>query len=295
MTIPLGWHCFGSSRESVSSVLMLHGFLGSATDWLPLTKAIGVRGRRYVCPDLPGHGTVQHILDGSDTGMAEVAAALIEGLDTRGIGPCALVGYSMGGRLALYLALHYPDRFTRLALVSASPGIEEGEARKKRRLEDKQLALHLRQFRYAWESSDCAVNPKHPEHSEPAWDADFPSFLRRWYSQALFESLRERLDLLEEMLDRRGRNHPRALASSLIGLGTGAQPSLWRRLGSLKIPVLLVTGERDEKFTGIAADMKSRLARVRHEVMTGCSHCPHEEEPLRFALLLKTFLNGEEE
>ena len=293
MTTPLGWHCFGSSKESVPSVLLLHGFLGSAADWLPLAKTMGTRTRRYVCPDLPGHGTVQHILDGADAGMAEVAAAVVDVLKKRRIGPCSLAGYSMGGRLALYLAAHYPDRFTHLVLISASPGIEGAEARRKRRMEDKQLALHLKQFHQAWEAPECVVNPRHPEHSEPSWDMDFASFLKRWYAQPLFDSLQEKPEVLDRILERRSQNHPRALAASLVGLGTGAQPSLWNRLESVKIPVLLVTGGRDEKFNGIAAAMKARLPRAQHQVMDNCSHCPQEEEPVHFVSILKAFLDGE--
>lgn len=294
MTTPLGWHGFGSSKADASTVLMLHGFMGSGADWVPVVKAAGTRGRRYLCPDLPGHGAVPHLLEGADANIKEVAASLVAGLEARRMGHCALVGYSMGGRLALYLALRYPGRFTRLALVSASPGIEDPAERRERRLQDKQLALHLRQFRGEGEREDASIAPARPEDSEPSWDADFLAFLRRWYAQPMFESLQERPELLEKMIERRSRNHPRALAASLLGMGTGAQPSLWNRLPALKKPVLLVTGVRDPKFTGIAQAMSARLPRARHEIMPGCGHCPHDEAPAPFAQTLSAFLNEPE-
>ena len=92
MTTPLGWHCFGSSKVGASAVLMLHGFMGSAADWLPVAKAVGTRGRRYLCPDLPGHGGVQDLQEGADASVKEVAVSLLAGLKQRGIGPCALAG-----------------------------------------------------------------------------------------------------------------------------------------------------------------------------------------------------------
>jgi len=291
MTSPLGWHGFGSSKADASAVLMLHGFMGSGADWLPVAKAAGTRRRRYLCPDLPGHGVVQHLLDGADAPMKEVAASLVAGLERRGIGPCALAGYSMGGRLALYLAIHFPARFTRLVLLSASPGIADPDERRERRLRDKQLALHLRQFHSARETGDASIEPAHPENYEPSWDGNFHAFLRRWYMQPMFESLLERPELLDEILQRRGGNNPKALAASLHGLGTGMQPSLWHRLGSVKVPVLLVSGERDAKFTAIAQAMREELSGARHEVIEGCGHCPHEEVPGQFASLLDSFLN----
>lgn len=295
MTSPLGWHGFGSSKTDASAVLMLHGFMGSGADWLPVAKAVGTRGRRYLCPDLPGHGVVQHLLDGADASIKEVAASLVAGLEQRGIGPCALAGYSMGGRLALYLVIHFPARFTRLVLLSASPGIEDPDERRERRTQDKQLALHLRQFHSARETGEASIEPAHPEASEPSWDGDFHGFLKRWYGQPIFESLVERPELVDEILERRSRNNPRALAASLHGLGTGIQPSLWHRLSSVKIPVLLVTGARDAKFTAIAEAMQAGLSGARHEVMEGCGHCPHEEAPGQFASVLGAFLNEVEE
>ena len=201
----------------------------------------------------------------------------------------------MGGRLALYLAIHFPARFTRLVLVSASPGIENPDERRARRTQDKQLALHLRQFHNARETGDASIEPVRPEASEPSWDGDFHGFLKRWYEQPIFESLADRPELLDEILERRGRNNPRALAASLHGLGTGIQPSLWHRLPAVKMPVLLVTGARDAKFTAIAETMLKNLPAARHEVMEGCGHCPHEEAPGQFASLLGTFLNEVEE
>ncbi|MFA7692740.1 MAG: alpha/beta fold hydrolase [Candidatus Hydrogenedentes bacterium] len=293
MTIPIGWHCFGSSKENVLSVLMLHGFMGCSKDWIPVTKALNMRNYRYVCPDLPGHGTVQHILEGADKSMKEVAAALRAGLPGRLARPCALSGYSMGGRLALYLALQYPTQFSRLVLISASPGIEDAEERAARRLSDKQLALHLQQFGRPGERLKEPVVPKNPNNTEPAWDSNFESFLKRWYSQPPFTHLQKKPDLRTRLIGNKCGNHPRALAASLIGMGTGMQPNLWHRIHNLKIPVLLITGEYDEKFTRIALAVKERVPHAQHAVIPDSGHIPQEENPGTFAAVLKVFLKGE--
>jgi pimeloyl-ACP methyl ester carboxylesterase len=128
------------------AVLFLHGFMGRREDWKPVVAALA---EEYycICPDLPGHG--KNCLPGSGAGweMAEAASGLMLLLNKYQIERCALVGYSMGGRLALYLAATYPKRFTRVVLESASPGLRTEEERAPRRQHDDNLADNIGECR----------------------------------------------------------------------------------------------------------------------------------------------------
>lgn len=274
MNASLAWHDFNSSNHQAYPVLMLHGFMGCGSDWTPTAEAL-TPSFRSVCPDLPGHGDTRFHLSGADAGIEETAAALLRGLENRHIYKCALLGYSMGGRIALYLALNHPERFSCVVLESASPGLAEAEERQERLRQDAQLAARLE-----------------PLAAEDASDGSdgFKAFLREWYDGPLFRTLGSQPGLLEEMVGRRTQNNPRSLAASLRGLGTGSQPSLWEKLPSLALPVLLAAGEEDTKFRAIAAAMKARLPRAEYHAFPECSHCPHEERPASFAALLRTFL-----
>ncbi len=176
----------------------------------------------------------------------------------------------MGGRIALYLTVHYPRRFSCLILESASPGIADPAARIERRSQDETLARKLSELYQD--------------------EAGFYEFLAAWYRQPLFNTLAEKPELLQQGIARRIRQNTRALASSLRGLGTGSQPSLWEYLPSVQLPVLLITGDQDPKFTTIATAMASALPRARHERFHACSHNIHEEAPEQFAAVAGRFL-----
>jgi 2-succinyl-6-hydroxy-2,4-cyclohexadiene-1-carboxylate synthase len=269
LSTPQRWHEFTPAPADAPAVLLLHGFMGCGADWKFAAHSL-CPGYRCLCPDLPGHGAAASESENAGANMEETAAMLLRGLEEHGVGTCALAGYSMGGRVALYLAVQYPERFTCLMLESASPGIADPEARLERRRQDEERALKLSRI-----SQD---------------GPDFREFLRAWYEQPLFGALRNRPALLEERIARRLHTNPRALAASLRGLGTGLQPSLWEQLSSVKIPVLLITGGEDSKFCAIAASMAALLPRVRHEVIQDCGHCAHEEDPERFAEIFRRFL-----
>lgn len=190
--------------------------------------------------------------DGPD--FATVAHALDQG-------PATYVGYSQGGRLCLQLALDRPDIVQRLVLVSASPGIADPGERAARREADEHLAEEI-------------------EHD------GVDAFLDRWLAQPLFATLpRERSGID----DRRAQNTVESLTAQLRVLGQGAQPSNWQRLAELRMPVLLVVGELDTKYVGIAHRMAGDIADVRVEVVPGAGHACHLEHPERVGHLLTTW------
>lgn len=171
------------------------------------------------------------------------------------LGPARYVGYSMGGRLCVQLALDRPAAVERLVLVSASPGIEDGAARAARRDADERLAQEIER-----DGADA--------------------FLERWIVQPLFASL-------PRDVARAHRVHDVAvLTHQLRALGQGAQPSSWDRLGELGMPVLLIVGEHDEKYVEIAHRMAERIPNARIEIVAGAGHACHLEQPERIAHVL---------
>ena len=173
----------------------------------------------------------------------------------------AFVGYSMGGRLCLQLALDHPEVVERLALISGSPGIADPNERAERRKTDERLATGI---------------------ERDGVDA----FLERWIAQPLFASLpRERAGLA----DRRARNTVDSLTYQLRVLGQGAQPSNWERLGELRVPVLLIAGELDAKYVGIAQRMAAAIPQARVEIVADAGHACHLERPDVVAHLLSSW------
>ncbi len=224
--------------------------MGSGVDW---ADAISALDERFYCvaPDLPGHGRSLGLTPQAYTieGAAKMLRELLDGLE---VSRAALVGYSMGGRLALYLALRHPERCSGHFLESASPGIEDATERQARREADEERAKRL-------ESDDLA------------------SFLDDWYRQPLFASLSRHEGLLEKTIESRLRNDPGELARSLRGMGTGDQPSLWDELGSLRVPALVVAGSLDEKYVGISRRMEALSPRIQAVIVAESGHNVHAE------------------
>jgi len=215
--------------------------------------------------DLPGHGKTRV---NSDTcyQMPTVAQGIIELLTQLSIKQCFLVGYSMGGRLALYLTLNFPQYFIKVVLESASAGLETKAAREHRIQQDLKLINNLKTI-------------------------DFAFFLEQWYKNPLFTSFRQHPNY-QQAIARRLNNNPTKLAKSLGYMGLGVQPSLWQELGSNTIPLLLIVGEYDEKFTKIALKMANLTPNSYWEIVKKSDHNVHFENPLILALLLSVFLHN---
>ncbi|WP_119066277.1 2-succinyl-6-hydroxy-2,4-cyclohexadiene-1-carboxylate synthase [Rubrobacter indicoceani] len=246
-----------------TNALFLHGFLGSGADW---TGLAGDLPFRLLVPDLPGHGAAVGLPQElySMEGAAEFMLCMLDG---RGVETCNIVGYSMGGRLALYLALRHPERVKALVLESSSPGLKTEKERAARRKSDKRLADRL-------EASDRE---------------DLRCFLEGWHRQLLFASLADHEGLTEKLVAERLSNDPRELARSLRSMGTGSQPSLWDELPDLRVPTLAVAGELDGKFRGIAREMARLSENIEIVVVEGAGHNVHVEKPQEFARLVGSF------
>jgi 2-succinyl-6-hydroxy-2,4-cyclohexadiene-1-carboxylate synthase len=249
------------------AVLFLHGFMGSGADW---ADAVSALDERFYCvaPDLPGHGRSLGLTPRAYTieGAAKMLRGLLDGLE---ISRATLVGYSMGGRLALYLALRYPERCSGLCLESASPGLESGVEREARREADEERARCLE-------------------------SGDFEEFLRDWYSQPLFASLARREGLVQAMIEARLQNDPVELARSLRGMGAGKAPCLWGELAGLRVPTLAVAGELDATYVEVSRRMGASSPNVRAAVVSGAGHNVRAEDPGAYLALLKRFLDDPE-
>jgi 2-succinyl-6-hydroxy-2,4-cyclohexadiene-1-carboxylate synthase len=234
-------------------LLMLHGFLGCGQDF----SAIAPSTNHYcLLPDLPGHGGS---LEVGDWAIGATAQAVVALLDNLAIAQTTLYGYSMGGRLALYLAVHWPDRFPKVILESASPGLEVNSDRQARIERDRQWIDLIEQ--------------------------DFSAFLAQWYGQPLFANLVKQAGFREVYKRRRG-NDPAGVARSLAAMGLGQQPSLWGDLPKLRSRVTLLVGEQDEKFVAINRRMEGLIPGARLTIAPA-GHTVHMENPEVVIALLK--------
>lgn len=214
-------------------------------------RALGER-YRALAPDIRGHG------EASERSPVELAAVLAD-LEAQLDPGSTLVGYSMGGRLALHLAAEQRDQVGRLILIGASPGIAEQDERAARRAADEQLASEIERL-------------------------SIEQFARRWARTPVLAGLPP--ETAERAHADRLRNTPQGLARALIGLGTGALPSLWDRLGEIAMPVVLVVGEGDQKFREIASRMAAGLPDAQIVVVPGVGHAVHLEAPEQVAEII---------
>jgi 2-succinyl-6-hydroxy-2,4-cyclohexadiene-1-carboxylate synthase len=246
-------------------LLLLHGFTGSAESWAEIMPQLTTRWQ-VVAPDLLGHGGSDAPVDPSRLGMQPQVADLIALLDLLQI-PCAhVVGYSMGGRVALSLAIAAPDRVERLVLESASPGLADPAERAARIAADEALADRIERDGLA-------------------------AFVAYWEALALFAS---QAALPEATRTRhraqRLRGSPYGLAQSLRGLGTGRMPPLWDQLGALKVPTLLLAGDLDTKYAQIARQMAEQLPNAQLRIVAGAGHTIHLERQVDYVRLVADFL-----
>ncbi len=267
MVSPYRFHRIESGATDLPPLLFLHGFLGSATDWAGPGNVIEYFHDQFHCiaVDLPGHGRT--VVDGSDDcyRMENVAEGLCEVVQSLAGDRCDVVAYSMGGRLALYMAVKYPQLFRRIVLESASPGLENETERLQRTEADKVLTERIER--------------------EP-----LDKFLDYWYDQPLFAAIKRDSGRLRSLLKRRMKNNRAELSCALTGLSTGAQPSLWGKLGEIDGPSLLIAGREDAKFVTIAEAMVARGMKAQVTVVEDCGHNVHFEKTERFAREVRRFL-----
>ena len=250
-------HSWGTAPSPPA--VLLHGFTGYGGGWATQAEAFSAAGYRVLAPDLLGHGRSPAPPSPGRYRMERAAAdlsALLKGVTDE---PTHLLGYSLGGRLALYFALTYPAQVRSLSLESASPGLAAAAERARRKEHDNALADEIERD---------GIN----------------AFVKVWESLPLWESQRERLtsEQRQKLRAQRLRNRPTGLANSLRGIGTGVQPNLRPRLPSLAVPTLLLAGADDPKYVIVNREMAQLIPRARLVVLPHAGHNLHLERPSAF-------------
>jgi 2-succinyl-6-hydroxy-2,4-cyclohexadiene-1-carboxylate synthase len=240
-------------------LVLAHGFTQTGLVWGGLAADLAV-DHELVLVDLPGHG-----------GSSDVRADLWRGAALLGEagGRADYLGYSMGARFCLHLALSRPELVRRLVLVSGTAGIDDAGERAARRAADEALARRL-----------------DPGDGGPPEDS-VETFVDRWVAGPMFGPVPDAVNGTDE----RKRNTAAGLASSLRLAGTGTQHPLWDRLGELDLPVLIVTGGRDAKFTELGRRLGAALGpKARRVVIDDAGHAPHLQRPDTVAAAVRAFL-----
>jgi 2-succinyl-6-hydroxy-2,4-cyclohexadiene-1-carboxylate synthase len=227
----------------LESVVFLHGFSGTRHAWAQTIASLQPERYTPLALDLPGHG--EQAGAPRPIGFEGCVAGVLARSPERFV----LVGYSMGGRVALHVALAAPRRVSRLVLVAASAGIEDPRERADRRQADRRLA-------------------------EEIAAGSIERFAERWGAQAMFAQdpaevgARARVDQL--------RNRPDGVAAALSGIGTGEMQPLWGRLGELAMPAAVLAGERDVKFCELGRRMAVLMSDAELRIVAGGHRLPYE-------------------
>ncbi|MBO1582341.1 2-succinyl-6-hydroxy-2,4-cyclohexadiene-1-carboxylate synthase [Bacillus sp. XF8] len=246
-------------------LLLLHGFTGSMETWRAFIPSWS-KQFQVITVDLVGHGKTESPEELTHYDIQNVASQIMALLDHLLIEKAHILGYSMGGRLAITMACLYPKRVKSLLLENCTAGLEMESDRKDRRMKDEQLA-----DRIELEGIEAFVN--------------------RWENIPLFTTQKKLpRDVQEAVRHERLANNPRGLANSLRGMGTGAQPSWWNQLAELKMPVLLMNGESDQKFFHILKNMQKRIPHAKFVKIDGAGHAIHVEQPQKFGTIVEGFL-----
>jgi 2-succinyl-6-hydroxy-2,4-cyclohexadiene-1-carboxylate synthase len=248
-------------------LLLLHGFTGSSRAWDDVRPALS-GSAQVIAVDLIGHGQSASPPASSRYTLDWCARDLTQLLNELHLSQVDLLGYSMGGRVALHFAVSAPMRIRRLILESASPGIEDAAERNRRVQSDAALAERI------------LAN-------------GIDAFVAEWEQQPLLtlqphvpEAVRERQHALRLL------NDPTGLANSLLGMGTGQQVPLWSRLGELNVPVQLIVGQADSRYVAIAERMRHGLPRAELAVLAEAGHTAHLDQPDAFLRIMQQTLTN---
>jgi 2-succinyl-6-hydroxy-2,4-cyclohexadiene-1-carboxylate synthase len=243
-------------------LLFLHGFLGSGLDWKHVVHRLS-DSYYCVCPDLPGHGDNQEI-DENIT-ISSIGNQIANYSNKWFSSPPTVIGYSMGGRIAIDSVINHPKSFASVIIESSNPGIISKEDRTDRLQLDKERAREMGKL-------------------------DLYEWLSNWYQMPLFASLNNNPSLRRKLISSRIQNDLVLVRKIIVELSPGKQPHLWDKLSTINMPTLLLAGELDAKYQNILSNMQKRIRPATLKVISGTGHNIHLESPDEFTAAIKSFL-----
>jgi 2-succinyl-6-hydroxy-2,4-cyclohexadiene-1-carboxylate synthase len=248
-------------------LVLLHGFTGDSTTWKPFFSQWSKR-YKLIAIDIIGHGKTDSPQVFERYDILSVTHDIKQILEHLEIEKAHFLGYSMGGRLALSFAIQYPSIIHKLVLESSSPGLVTEQERENRRIQDHKLALFIR-------------------------ENGIEEFVEYWENIPLFSTQKNlSIHIQKAIKEQRLQNSVTGLCNSLIGMGTGAQPSWWQHLSKIEADTLLLTGTLDQKFGLIAEKMKKEMNHVEWVKIKDCGHAIHVEQPEKFGTIVNRFLSN---
>jgi 2-succinyl-6-hydroxy-2,4-cyclohexadiene-1-carboxylate synthase len=250
-------------------LVLLHGFTGCAAGWAPHTQEFARRAR-VVTIDLLGHGASDAPAAPDRYRIERSAADILAVLDRLDVARATVLGYSMGGRLALFLAATAPERLRSVVLVSASPGLRHAGDRLARAAQDARLADAIERDGVA-------------------------AFVDRWERHPLFATQAGLpRDVRARLRAQRLGHTARGLANSLRGMGQGSQPPLHDLLPRVRVPTLLLVGALDPAYCALGREMGRLIPGARLAIVPAAGHAVHLEQPQAFRRLVLAFLDETE-
>lgn len=245
-------------RGAGSPLVLIHGFTGSSDAMAELAGLLAVR-HEVIAYDVVGHGGTEIP---STAAGASMQAAVDQLFGVVGEGPAHVVGYSMGGRVALCAIPKAAGRFSSVSVIGSHPGIVDAAERADRRRADDRMADAIEARGIEW-------------------------FVDQWMAAPIFASQRRLGPAARAVArDRRLRNDPTGLANSMRGMGTGVQTPVWDELAVTSIPLLYLAGQEDPKFAEIGTRLASTVPGATFVEVPDVGHAAHEEDPGRVAELI---------
>jgi 2-succinyl-6-hydroxy-2,4-cyclohexadiene-1-carboxylate synthase len=233
-------------------LFFLHGFLGSSLDWTEIVQLLSPRFSCYPL-DLPWQEKLN---------FNEAVLHLKDQIKALNVSPGVLVSYSLGGRLGLKLASLFPELFSHCIFLSTHPGIEEEELRRLRATKDQ-----------AW------IDLVQKEGVE--------RFLKKWYAQPLFSSLKMEGDLLQ----RRQKCPKNAIAWVLKHWSASCQEPLWETLCAQTTPTLFLFGKEDLQYHAVYNRIFDLGSPLQVEWIEDAAHAIHIEQPRSCAHAITSFID----
>ena len=249
---------------SNTAIVFIHGFLGNHLDWDPIINALS---NEWYCitVDLPGHGDQgdELLTCSGDSALNKLFDEVLSVAKE----PLNLVGYSLGGRVAMRLAQQHPDRILSLCIESAHPGLTDINDRKSRVQSDKVWANRF-------------------------LNQPLNVVLKDWYQQAVFNCNDHKQ--LQVLIDKHLGQTGALLSKALSNFGLGLQEPYWDFLSQWRKPLLYISGESDIKFSSIGEEIKQNNQHSQHIKIKHSAHNCHQDQPQQFIEVIHKFLNDQQ-